>query len=93
MTLVASCMFNTGANIQYLHMLVRGEALRQFDMLSAEVRSATSENLTFIILGFCAYFFPVNAVLKKKPTIHHGMRKPRVLKSRQYSDCLIVLKK
>ena len=54
MTLVASRMFNTGANIQYLHMLVRGEALRQFDMLSAEVRSATSENLTFVILGFCA---------------------------------------
>ena len=50
MTLEASGMLNSGAKIQYLHTLVHGEVLRQFDTLSAEVGSATSEKLTSIIL-------------------------------------------
>ena len=36
-------------------MLVRGEALRQFDMLSYEEGSTTSEKLKSIILGFGKY--------------------------------------
>ena len=46
-------------------MLVRGEGLRHFYMLSSEVGSATSENLKYNILGLGTYFFPVN-VLKKR---------------------------
>ena len=44
-------MLGAGANIRYLRTLVRGEALRQFDTLSAEVVSATPENYTYLILG------------------------------------------
>ena len=40
MTLEASGTLNYGAKIQYLHTLVRGESLRQFDMLPAEVGRA-----------------------------------------------------
>ena len=36
-------------------MLVRGEALRQFDMLSYEEGSTTSEKLKSITLGFGKY--------------------------------------
>ena len=38
-TIEASGTLKYGANIQYLHTLVRGEALRQFDTFSAEVGS------------------------------------------------------
>ena len=44
-------MLKYGANIQQLCMMVCGEALRQFEKLSAEVGSATPEKLTSIILG------------------------------------------
>ena len=37
MTLAASGTLDMGTNIQYLHMPVHGEALRQFDLLSDEM--------------------------------------------------------
>ena len=37
MTLVATGTLEMGAKIQYLRTLVRGEVLRQFDLLSADV--------------------------------------------------------
>ena len=40
----------SGANIQYLCMLVCGEALLQFYAFSTEVESAVSEKFSFIIL-------------------------------------------
>ena len=44
MTLVASGMPEMGTNIQYLCMLVRGEVLCQFDLLSADVESTDTLN-------------------------------------------------
>ena len=66
MTLEASVTLLDGVKIQYLCTLVRGEALRQFDTLSAVVGSTTSENLKSIILGLGAYFSPVNSLSKEK---------------------------
>ena len=54
-TLEASGTLKYGAKIQYLRTLLCGEALRQFDTLSAEVGSAAPEKLTSIILGLGAY--------------------------------------
>ena len=51
MTIEASGTFKSGANIQYLPTLVRGDALRQFDTLSDEVGIYTPEKLMYIILG------------------------------------------
>ena len=65
MTHEASGTFKAGANIQYLHTLVRGEALHHFDTLSAEVGSKTSEKLISIILGVGAYFFLLMCCQKK----------------------------
>ena len=45
MTLEAPGKLASGKKIQYLSTLVRGKALRQIDMLSAEVESITSYNL------------------------------------------------
>ena len=65
-TIKALVMLKVGANIQYLCMIVRVEALRQFGMFFAEVGSATPENLPFIILGLGKYCFPVNALSDQK---------------------------
>ena len=39
MTLVATGIFETEAKVRYLRTLVRGEALRQFDLLYAEMKN------------------------------------------------------
>ena len=56
MNIEASGMLAAGANIQYICILVRGEALHQLDILSVEVESMTIENLNLIILGLGTYF-------------------------------------
>ena len=56
MTLEASGKLLASAKIQYMRMLVRGEALRQFDTLPDEVGSIASENLNYKILGLSTYF-------------------------------------
>ena len=45
MNIEASGTLVTGANIQYLHMLVRGEVLGQFDSLSDNVESSETLNV------------------------------------------------
>ena len=57
MTLKALGKNLAGANIQYIRTLLRGEALRQFDTLSADVGSDTPEKCMSIILGLGTYFF------------------------------------
>ena len=54
MNLGTSGRLASGANIQYLHTLVCGEALHQLETLSAEVRINTTEYLDLIILGLGA---------------------------------------
>ena len=49
MTLVASGMMEAGTKFQYLHTLVRGEELRQFDSLSADVESTETLDVGYII--------------------------------------------
>ena len=57
MTLEALVTLVAGAKIQYLPMLVHGETLCHFEMLSDEVGNTTSENLKSIILGLGTSFF------------------------------------
>ena len=51
MTIKATGTLKYDANIQKLGTLVRGEALRKFDVFFAEVESASPEALKYIILG------------------------------------------
>ena len=60
MNLAASGAMDTGTKIKYLRTLVRGEALRQFDSLSADVKSTEKVNTKYIIKGLALYFPPVN---------------------------------
>ena len=57
MNLEASGTLKSGAENQYILMMLRGESLRQFDTLSAELGSKTPEQLMSIILGLGTYFF------------------------------------
>ena len=38
-TIAATGTLETEAKVQYLHMIVRGGALRQFDLLSADMKN------------------------------------------------------
>ena len=57
MNLKASGTLKDIKKIQYLHTMVHVKALRQLDVLSDEVESASPENLTFIILGLSTSVF------------------------------------
>ena len=93
MTLESSVTLAATVDILYLHMMVHGEALHQFDMLSAEVGSTTSQNSKNIILGLGTYFPPVNALSKRKCAMCRGMKNPRGFKVRFYAACIIDLNK
>ena len=60
MTPEASGTMAAGAKIQYLLTLVRGEALHQFDSLSADVESTQTLNVDDIIKILAQYLPPVN---------------------------------
>ena len=51
----------------YKHLICQEEqeALKQFDMLSFEICSATHENFTYIFKRLVTQYFLVNAILKK----------------------------
>ena len=60
MTLAATGTLDTDAMIQCLCTLVHGEALYQFDLLSADIENTETLNMDFLIRGLALYFFPVN---------------------------------
>ena len=82
----------TGAKIQSLFTLVNVEVLPQFDTLSDESGSTTSENSKSIIMGLGTYFF-CQCAAKKNCTMRQRMRKPCGLKVRRYASHLIGLNK
>ena len=91
MNLEVSVTTKKAVKVQYLHMLVSGEALHQFYSLSADVKSTNHLTVEDIILGLGAYFFPVNFLSKQECAILRVMRKPRGIKLRRYTDFLIDL--
>ena len=91
MNIEASIMLEKSGYIQYLHTLVRGESVCQFDTLSAYVEIKTPLTVEAIILRFGTYFFPFNVISKKKHVMRCGIRKLRRLKVRRYRDFLLNL--
>ena len=64
MTLAASGTLEAGANFQYLRILVRREALRQFDLLSDDVENTETLYVDYIIRGLSHYPPPTNSLSK-----------------------------
>ena len=60
MNLKDSGNLDLAAKDQYICMLIRGEALRHFDLLSSDMDSTNPLTAEATILGLVTYFFPVN---------------------------------
>ena len=61
LTIAAPGTLETEAKVQYLRMLVRGEAFRQFDLLPADVKNTeTPLDVDYLLKGLAWYFSPVN---------------------------------
>ena len=56
MTLTATGTLEMDTKIQYICMLIRGGALHQFELLSADVESKEKLNVDFYIRGLVLYF-------------------------------------
>ena len=91
MTLAASGTLEVDSKFQYLHALVRREALSQFDLLSDDVESTETLDVDYIIRGLAQYFYHVNFLSKQKHEMRHGMKKMRSLTIRHYGARLIDL--
>ena len=65
MTLAASGPLETDAKVLYLHKLVCGEALCQFDLLSSDMKSKNPSTVKAIILRLGAYFLVLNLYQRK----------------------------
>ena len=91
MTLSASGMMKTGAKVQHVHTLVRGEVSRLFNLFSTDVEGPDPLTVKTNILGLYLYFSPVNLLSNQKRAMCRGMRKMCRLKVRQYENLLIDL--
>ena len=74
MTLAASGTLEAGAKYQYLRTLIRGEALHQFDLLSADLEGTETLKVDYIIRGLAQYSPPVNSLSKQNRAIFYGMK-------------------
>ena len=59
-TLSSTGTLETDTKVQYLHTLVRGEALHQFDFLYADVENTDNKLSDYLLMGSAWYFPPVN---------------------------------
>ena len=50
--------------IQYLHTLLSGESLHEFETLLGQTGCTTKRNLNHIIFGLGTYLFPINVLSK-----------------------------
>ena len=55
--------------------MLRGQELREFDELQSQHVGATNNYLKLIQEGLLEYFFPINAISKKKRAMRRVMRK------------------
>ena len=91
MTLAATEALYMDVKIHYLRMLVYGEALPQFELLSADLKNTETLNVDYYIKGLALYLPPMNSFSKQKRVIRRGIKKPRCLKVRPHAANLIDL--
>ena len=78
--------------VKYLFTLVRGEALRQFDLLYAEMENKDiSSNVDYLLKGLAWYFFSVDLLSKQNRAMRRCMIKPHRFKVKRYAARLSYL--
>ena len=91
MNLKDSGNLDLAAKDQYICMLIRGEALRHFDLLSSDMDSTNPLTAEATILGLVTYFFPVNFLPNQQCSMWLRMRKSCGLNVRRCAVRLIDL--
>ena len=92
MTLADMETFETEAKIQYTRTHVRGEALRQFDLVSADSKNTeTLLDVDYLVRGLAWFFPPVNSLSQQNRAIRRYMKNSRSLKGRRYAAHFIDL--
>ena len=71
--------------INYLHMVIRGEALIRFDELARNNNGITCAHLEHIMEGLLGYFSPINALSKQKRVMCRAIYKPRDLPFKSFT--------
>ena len=71
--------------INYLHMVIRGEALIRFDELARHNNGITCAHLEHIMEGLLGYFSPINALSKQKRVMCRAIYKPRDLPFKSFT--------
>ena len=61
--------------VHYLHTLLSGDSLHEFEILLEHIGCTTNRNLALVIFGLGTYLFPINALSKKIFVICYRMRK------------------
>ena len=91
MTLETTGTIEMEAKVKYLHKLFRGEALRQFDLVSADAKNTeTLLDVDYLLKGL-AWFFFVNLLSKQNLAMLRCMKNPRRLKVKRYAVHLVCL--
>ena len=67
---------SVSGTIKYIRTMLHGESLREFDELASQNNGMASYHLKHITDSLLGYIPPINALSKKKRTMHRAMRKP-----------------
>ena len=77
--------------IKFLLTMLCGEALRELDFIANQVGNTTNAHLKQIKEVLLRYFFPINALNKKKRAMRRAMTKPRDLQFKRFAARLTEL--
>ena len=78
--------------ISYLHTILRGQRLREFDKLQSHYGGPTNNHLNLIQEVLLEYFFPINSLSNQKRAIRRAMRKTRIIKFKCFAARLTEMK-
>ena len=70
---------STTVKIQCLRTILRGGALKEFDVIAGQVGSKNNTHLKQIKEVLLSYIFPISAINKQKRAMRRAMRKPQDL--------------
>ena len=77
-------MITPSGHISYLHMMLHGNALREFNKLAIQNGGSTNNHLKIITEGLLGNFFPINTLSNKKRAMTRVMRQPRKMEFKRF---------
>ena len=78
--------------IDYLHTMLRGQALRELNEVQIQYGGLTNNNIQIIHEGLLEYFFPINSLSKKKCARRRAMHTPQSMTFKSFVTMLTEMK-